>query len=32
VIDCADLEEAIEIAAKHPAARFGAIEVRPVWE
>jgi hypothetical protein len=31
VVDCADLDEAIEVAAKHPAARFGAIEVRPFW-
>jgi hypothetical protein len=32
VLDCADLDEAIEIAAKHPMATFGAIEVRPFWE
>lgn len=31
IIDCADLDEAIEIAAKHPVARFGMIEVRPFW-
>ena len=31
VIDCADLDEAIEVAAKHPIARFGKIEVRPFW-
>ena len=29
VIECADMEEAIEIAAKHPVAEFGMIEVRP---
>lgn len=29
IIDCRDLDEAIEIASKHPAARFGAVEVRP---
>jgi hypothetical protein len=29
VIECSSLAEAIEVAAKHPAARFGAIEVRP---
>ena len=29
VIDCADLEEALEIASKHPTARLGTIEVRP---
>ena len=31
VLDCADLNEAIEIASKHPVARVGAIEVRPFW-
>ncbi len=31
IIDCADLDEAIEIASKHPIARFGMIEVRPFW-
>ena len=31
VIECRDLDEAIEIAAKHPMARFGKIEIRPVW-
>jgi anti-sigma-K factor RskA len=30
VIDCADLDEAIEVASKHPAAWQGTIEVRPV--
>jgi hypothetical protein len=29
---CASLEEALEIAAKHPAASDGIIEVRPLWE
>jgi len=29
VIDCPNLDEAIEVAAKHPVARFGAVEVRP---
>jgi hypothetical protein len=29
VIECASLEEALEVAAKHPVARFGAVEVRP---
>jgi hypothetical protein len=32
VIECKDLDEAIEVASKHPVARFGAIEVRPFWE
>ena len=31
LVTCADLDEAIEIAAKIPGARHGAIEVRPVW-
>ncbi|MBV9383220.1 MAG: hypothetical protein JOY82_08860 [Streptosporangiaceae bacterium] len=31
-IECANLDEAIEIAAKHPAAAGGVIEVRPLWE
>ena len=30
VIDCADLDEAIEVASKHPTAFYGTIEVRPV--
>ena len=30
--DCKDLDEAIEVAAKIPAARLGSIEVRPIWE
>lgn len=32
MIDCADLDEAIEIASKHPAAGYGSIEIRPLWE
>jgi hypothetical protein len=31
VIECADLDEAIEVAAKHPMARLGMVEVRPFW-
>lgn len=31
LLECADLDEAIEIASKHPMARFGRIEVRPLW-
>ncbi|WP_053204045.1 YciI family protein [Jiangella muralis] len=30
VIECADLDEAVEIAAGHPAARFGQVEIRPL--
>ena len=31
LIDCADLDEAIEVASKHPAAGYGTIEIRPMW-
>ena len=31
IIECEDLDEAIEVAAKHPVAKFGSIEVRPFW-
>ena len=31
VIDCADLDEAIEVASKHPVAKFGTVEIRPFW-
>jgi hypothetical protein len=31
LIECADLDEAIEVASKHPMAKLGSIEVRPVW-
>jgi hypothetical protein len=32
MIDCADLDEAVEVASKHPWAKVGMIEVRPVWQ
>ena len=32
LIDARDLDEAIEVAARCPAAAFGSIEVRPIWE
>ena len=32
LVDCKDLDEAIEVASKIPGARDGTIEVRPVWE
>jgi hypothetical protein len=32
LIECEDLDEAIEVASKHPGAKFGTIEVRPLWE
>ena len=31
VIECEDLDEALEIAAQNPTAEFGTVEVRPVW-
>ena len=31
VIDCADLDEAIEIASRHPSASIGTVEIRPFW-
>jgi hypothetical protein len=31
IIECSDLDEAIEVAGKHPVARFGTIDVRPFW-
>jgi hypothetical protein len=30
-LECKDLDEALELAAKIPAAQNGTIEVRPVW-
>jgi hypothetical protein len=30
LVDCADLDEAIEIAAGHPATAIGQVEIRPV--
>lgn len=32
LVECADMDEAIEVAAKIPSARGGSIEVRPVVE
>jgi hypothetical protein len=31
LLDCGSLEEAVEIAASHPLAEIGTIEVRPLW-
>ena len=31
LIECGSLEEAVEIAASHPLAEAGTIEVRPLW-
>jgi len=32
LVDCKDLDEATEVAAKIPGASNGTIEVRPIWE
>jgi hypothetical protein len=32
LVNCRDLDEAIEVAAKIPSAKHGTIEVRPIWE
>jgi len=31
LLECADMEEAIEVASQHPMARFGRLEIRPLW-
>ena len=31
ILECADLDEAIEVASKHPMAKFGMLELRPFW-
>jgi hypothetical protein len=31
ILECADLDEAIEIASQHPMARFGRLELRAFW-
>jgi hypothetical protein len=31
ILECGSLEEAVEIAAGHPVAQVGTIEVRPLW-
>ena len=31
LIECADLDEALEVASRHPMAKAGMIEVRPFW-
>jgi hypothetical protein len=31
VVECANLDEAIEVAAQIPGAKDGTIEVRPIW-
>jgi hypothetical protein len=30
ILECADLDEAIEVASKNPGAKFGILELRPI--
>jgi hypothetical protein len=32
LVDCKDLDQAIDVASKIPGAQHGTIEVRPIWE
>jgi hypothetical protein len=32
VLECSSLDEAIEVASRHPVAAIGTVEVRPFWE
>ena len=32
LVECNDLDEAIEVASKIPSAQHGSIEVRPIWD
>ncbi|HZQ82178.1 MAG TPA: YciI family protein [Gaiellaceae bacterium] len=32
ILECDSIEQAVEIASRHPVAKFGAIDVRPFWE
>lgn len=31
LVECDDLATAVAVAARHPAAKYGSVEVRPVW-
>lgn len=31
LIECANIEEAIDVASRHPMAQVASIEVRPIW-
>lgn len=31
ILECRDLDEAIEVASRHPMARYGTLELRPFW-
>jgi hypothetical protein len=32
VLECADLDEAIEVSSRHPTALIGTFELRPYWD
>ncbi len=32
LVDCKDLDDAIDVASRIPGAKDGSIEVRPIWE
>jgi hypothetical protein len=32
ILKCASMDEAIEVAAAHPVARYGVLEIRAYWE
>lgn len=32
LVDCDDLDHAVEVAVRVPAAAYGAIEIRPIWD
>jgi hypothetical protein len=32
LVECADLDEAIDVASQIPGARHGTVEVRPIWD
>lgn len=32
LLECDSLEQAVELASRHPVARVGTIEVRPLWD
>jgi len=32
VLECVDLDEAIEVSSRHPTAQIGVFELRPFWE
>jgi hypothetical protein len=32
LIECKDLDEAIEWAASAPGAQYGSVEIRPIWD